>query len=57
MSAPPLATGGHVARLAQVAKDERNPALAQLEPISHIPHTQAGLVLDRKQQPPVVREQ
>ena len=34
-----------------------DPALAELEPVSHVPHPQSRLVLDREQEPTVVRQQ
>lgn len=46
-----------IARLFQITEDERDPALRQTQPLSHVAQTQAGLILDRQEKLGVVGQQ
>src|SRR5256885_801476 len=52
-----LPARGDVTGVAQVAEYQRNPTLAELEPLGHVADTEPWFVLDGKQKPTVVGQQ
>ena len=52
-----VAVGLDVARFAQVAQDEVDAALGEMEPLGYVANAQLRLIFDREKEPSVVRQQ